>query len=430
MGIDDSGHGRPAAGMGQPVRSRALRLLLLAPSVGDDESMGKPSRRPNRRNRHARKSTHSGLILTVGASPGTKRNGQPSLRNELQLVRSCLLYADHVDLVAPTVGWMRTHTPLLTTDPEDPWRTIADLPPETLERLGVTGITPGQFKAQMHKFARATDHDPQRLEAERQFQEMILVGKRQATEVCGSAEALELDMALDSGVVTLISDGTRLEDSIDQQVEWFRGRLTRALDDPGSTVLLDDVTSEFLSESGRYADGLSPVADSRTSRAAVGAGLVERLPTFPEAPMSHVLEAREELADGRAAYRSSVKELADKLQSSALEPTLPSEIDELWHDTVRPTLKDLRQSVSATRIAWETSKRVITEGSGLPSILVAVVGLGELAAALPSPAAATALVGRVAAAGAQEAFQARSAVRQHDLVYLLNVNRKLGNKRF
>lgn len=398
--------------------------------VGDDNSMGKLSRRPNRRNRHAPKPPRSGLIVTVGASPSRQRNGEPSLRNELQLVRSSLLYADHVDLVAPTVGWMRTLTPLLTTDPEDPWRTIAGLPPETLERLGVTGITPAQFRAQMLKFARSSDHDPERLETEKGFQKMIILGKQQASEVCGSAEALELDMALDSGVVTLISDGTHLEDSIDQQVEWFRGRLTQALADPSSTVLLDDVTSEFLSESGRYADGLPDVADGRSRRASVGAGLVERLPTFPEAPMSHVLEAREELAEGRAAYRSAVKELASKLQSSALEPTLPSEIDELWHDTVRPTLKDLRKTVSTTRIAWKTGKRLVTEGSGLPSILVAVVGLGELAEALPSPTTVTALVGRVAAAGAQEAFQAQATVRQHDLVYLLDVNRKLGNTPF
>ena len=30
--------------------------------------------------------------------------------------------------------------------------------------------------------------------------------------------------------------------------------------------------------------------------------------------------------------------LADKLQSTALDATLPSEIDELWHDEVRPSL--------------------------------------------------------------------------------------------
>ena len=146
--------------------------------------------------------------------------------------------------------------------------------------------------------------------------------------------------------------------------------------------------------------------------------------------MTDVLEAREELAEGRAAYRRSIIELAGKLQSSAMEPTLSSEIDELWHDTVRPTLRDLRKTVGASRIAWGTGKRVITEASGLPSILVAVVGLSELANALPSPTAAATAVGRIAAAGAQEAFQARATVRQHDLVYLLDVNRKLGNAAF
>ncbi|MFE4835188.1 hypothetical protein ACFRAU_10970 [Arthrobacter sp. NPDC056691] len=304
------------------------------------------------------------------------------------------------------------------------------MPPETLERLGITDVTPAQFKAQMLQFARATDHDPRRFEAGRQFQELIIAGQQEATEVWGSTEAQELDMALESGAVTLISDGTRLEDNIDQQVEWFRSRLSQALAEPGSSVLLDDVTSEFLSESGRYADGLPEVANGRSRRASVGAGLVERLPTFPEAPMQNVLEAREELAEGRAAYRSSVKELAAKLQSSALEPTLPSEIDELWHDTVQPALKDLRKTVSTTRIAWKAGHRLVTDLGGLPSILVAVVGLGELAAALPSASSVAALVGRVAAAGAQEVFQARSAVRQHDLVYLLDVNRKLGNTPF
>lgn len=143
--------------------------------------------------------------------------------------------------------------------------------------------------------------------------------------------------------------------------------------------------------------------------------------------MQHVLEARDELAEGRAVYRSSVKELSAKLQSSVLEPTLPSEIDELWHDTVQPALKDLRKTVSITRIAWKAGTRLATDLGGLPSMLVAVVGLGELAAALPSASSVTALVGRVAAAGAQEVFQAQAAVRQHDLVYLLDVNRKLGN---
>lgn len=356
-----------------------------------------------------------------------KSSGQPSLYDELRLLRSSLLYADHMDLVAPSAAWIRTFSPLLDTDPDDPLLTVANLPSETLQRLGVKEVTPQEFRRALRKLAARPDNDPQRLEGEALWRPAIVDFRQQAAEVLHSAEGLELNMALEAGAVTLISDGTRFEDSTAQQVTWFRERLTQALADPSSTVLLDQVTTEFLREAGGYADGLPAVADKRTRRTAVGTGLVERLPTFPDAPMSHILEAREELADGRAAYRESVKELASKLQSSALDETLPSEIDELWHDAVRPKLEDLRKSATATRVGVETAKRLFTEGYGLPTLLVAVANFTDLAAALPTPAAAAAAAARIAAAGAQEAFRARATVRRHDLVYLLDVNKNLSN---
>lgn len=394
----------------------------------DDDSMGKKSRRPSRRNRHALESNSFGLTVTVGASPRVKSSGQPALDNELRLLRSSLLYADHVNLIAPSAAWMRTFSPLLDTDPEDPLRTIADLPAVTLERLGVEAVTPQQFSAAMRALGARPNDDPLRQQAEALWRPAIMSFRQQAVEVFDSHEALELDMALDAGFVTLISDGSRLEDSTAEQVKWFRDRLTQALADSSSSVLLDEVTTEFLREAGGYADGLPAVVDDRSRRTAVGAGLVERLPTFPDAPMSHILEAREELGEDRAAYRKAVKELASKLQSSALEETLSSEIDELWHDAVRPKLEDLRKSATATRVGAETAKRLFTEGYGLPTLLVAVANFTDLAAALPTPAAALAAATRVAAAGAQEAFRTRATVRRHDLVYLLDVNTKLSKK--
>ncbi|MCP3427318.1 HTH domain-containing protein, partial [Rothia sp. AR01] len=44
--------------------------------------------------------------------------------------------------------------------------------------------------------------------------------------------------------------GPRLEDATDQQIAWFRDRLVKALSDPGSHVLLDEVTTKLLLDSG------------------------------------------------------------------------------------------------------------------------------------------------------------------------------------
>lgn len=387
--------------------------------------MGKPSRRASRRERHKPGSAREGLTITVGVAPQVERSGQPSLERELRLLRSSLLYADHVDLVAPSAACMNDFRPLQGVDADDPWRTVSSLPAETLRRLGVEDVAPRDFRRAMRALEARPLDDPDRVENERQWREAIPQMKKQADEVFDSYESVEIDIALATDSVRMISEGTRFEDGTDQQVAWFRDRLTKALGDPGSHVLLDEVTTELLRRSGVYPDGLPAVAGTRSRRAAVGTGLVERLPTFPDAPMSHVLEARDELAESRARYRASAKCLAEKLQSSALDPTLPSDIDELWHDEVGPSLDELRVTASKTRVAVETGKRLVTEAYGVPTIAVAVANIPDLASMLPSAAAAAGATARVAVAGAAEAFKARSAVRQHDLVYLLDVDKRL-----
>ena len=144
----------------------------------------------------------------------------------------------------------------------------------------------------------------------------------------------------------------------------FRHRISDALDNPSGTVLFDQLTTSIIREDDSLREKFSPVGKSRSRRAATGTGLVEWLPVFPDAPMSSVLEAREELADGRAKYRASVKALSAELQSSALDETLPSDIEELWRDEVRPTLIDIRKTVKGSRIAKETGLRLATEGYG------------------------------------------------------------------
>lgn len=44
-------------------------------------------------------------------------------------LRSSLLYADHVYLVAPSAAWMNDFRPLRGVKVDDPWRTVASLPP-------------------------------------------------------------------------------------------------------------------------------------------------------------------------------------------------------------------------------------------------------------------------------------------------------------
>jgi len=392
--------------------------------------MGKKPSRPSRHTRRKQQRLDRGFTLTVGAAPTSRRaSGAVALHNELRLVRSSLLYADRVDLIAPAASLLWTFAPLRGLDPDNVWETVADLPPEALQRLGVeeSEVPLPVFRQMMRSLGRRSAMDPKRVEGERLWRPAIQEILRGVEETFGGAEAPELELALDTGDVRLLDTGKQLEDPVHQQVAGFRHRISEALDNPSGTVLFDQLTTSIIREDGSLREKFSPVGKSRSRRAATGTGLVEWLPVFPDAPMSSVLEAREELADGRAKYRASVKALSVELQSSALDETLPSDIEELWRDEIRPTLVDIRKTVKGSRIAKETGLRLATEGYGIPTIAVTLTSLSSVADLLPTSAAAMAASLRIAAAGAREAVEARAAKKKHELVYLLDLNKKLGN---
>lgn len=392
--------------------------------------MGKKKRQPSRHIRRKQKRLDRGFTLTVGAAPASRSvSGAISLSNELRLVRSSLLYADRVDLISPTVSLLQTMEPLRELDPEDVWETVASLPSETLHRIGAneSRIPLPVFRQQMRSFGKRSTRDPERIEGERLWQSAIQKILREVEETFSGAEMPELELALATGDVRILGTGKQLEDPIDQQVAGFRNRIYEALDNPSGSVLFDQITTSMVREDDSLRDKYSPVGMERSRRAKTGTGLVERLPVFPEAPMHSVLKAREELADGRARYRASVKKLATELQSSSIDETLPSDIEDLWRDEVRPALVDLRKTMKRTQISKETGYRLVTEGHGIPTIAVTLTSLSSVADLLPTAAAATAASLRIAAAGAREAVEARETKKKHDLVYLLDINKKLGN---
>lgn len=142
----------------------------------NNNSMGKNPSRPSRHTRWKQQRLDRGFTLTVGAAPTSRRaSGAVVLHNELRLVRSSLLYADQVDLIAPAASLLWTFAPLRGLDPDNVWETVADLPPETLQRLGVeeSEVPLPVFLQMMRSLERCSSMDPKRVEGERLWRPAI-----------------------------------------------------------------------------------------------------------------------------------------------------------------------------------------------------------------------------------------------------------------
>lgn len=380
--------------------------------------------------------TDRGTTVTVCAAPhvdGTQWSAEP----EVRALRSTLLYADHVNLVAPAVAMMDSLWRMTDLDPDRPWEGLAALPAPAMRRLGFENVPLRDVRRLFRSIDRLPEGHPRRVELQQEWsREAIGSVVDQAQTALHEHLADDLGPALESGAVTLISDGFDSQDSTDQQIAWFGNRLTQLLQDPGTVPMLPDETVQLVRSAapgeelwGRVQAALEEeVLDSRARQTYTGAGLVERLPAFPNAPIADVLAVRAELEEGRARYRRAVAHLTETLRSSALDVTLPSEVDQLWNDEVRVALRDMRATVSASRLGHGTARGLVDQHVAA-SLVCAVTSVAGVADALPNEHAQLAYLGaggRVLVALIQEAFRARESIRQHDLVYLYDVNRRLG----
>jgi len=346
------------------------------------------------------------------------------VRREVELVRSALLYADHVQLISTTTAMFDTLRPLQSIDLDNPWDDIRRLPKETLERVYGRGNVKSAKKA-LARLTQLPMHDPGRTALEAWHRPRIREAVTDAMKLYEQAMTPELDVARERGLLSIDVSAFELDDPGQAHVEWFRERLVRSWDDPTGTVLLDTRSRRLL---GRTSDGVSPrAAFDRSKRAAVGAGLVQHLPTFPSAPMSHVLEARDELADSRKRYRAGVRELSAKMASSALDDSLSSDITEYGVDVIEPTLNDMRASLPMSRLVHGTARRLFGDGAAALKSggLTVAVATAQQLAGVPTLAGVGGGAMYVLGTAWDEARAARENPAAPELLYLSGLERNL-----
>ena len=99
-------------------------------------------------------------------------------------------------------------------------------------------------------------------------------------------------------------------------------------------------------------------------------GLTERLPTFPAATLSEVIDIRRELEEPLIRFRREVVRLSAEMAQHALDADFATDVDREWHATVRPALTEIDDLVSGNHYTREpresirSTSRAMTVGGG------------------------------------------------------------------
>ncbi len=296
--------------------------------------MSKPSRRESRRNRPklVRYVDANSQLRVVVATQPTCAHGVPvDLSHDIALVKAALLYADHVELVSPGAATVTSAGGLQTATTADAIELLATMDPATLAHLGGKDL-PDNF-AQLVQGALGLSQTPTdqvgRVPGEDVSDEFVadlrahVDGLQAPTQQLRELAARlvdgsglhELDDPVRLGLVTLSSVGIE-GGSSDAMLAAYVNHLKNLLRNPVVHALFDE-SSASLARSLVREQHVEPnrLTLVHARQAAVGGGLVTRLPSFPDAEMGQVLAVRSDLSGPLRRYRRSVTALAGKLRA-------------------------------------------------------------------------------------------------------------------
>lgn len=408
------------------------------------------SRERARRAADAAKKATAGRGLKVVVATTPQRGDQgPALQRDITLVKAALLYADQVELVSPTAAMLGGMA--FVADRGEPalLEVLQALDDRTMRALGGREL-PANWRSVLPMLDQLRRLDPAHLlaipglaELADQLASFDAVLRDSADEFTARTEQMlttagaeELVPAIEAGVLILSPAGLAENlASTSDMVDNFLDIVTAHLADPRSRLMFDDDLAGVVHSMIR--EGViepNHLALTHAGQAAVGSGLVTRLPAFTSPPMTEVLDLRRDLHDPLTSYRAAVARLADQLTARAYEPENAAEIDDLWVSEVQPALVRMRQEMADHGLIRELARDAATRpdvlvraatGPGAYLGLETISTLSGWATAAAGVAAATLALGQMAGQAAHRARTERAQVERHDLFYLFELERRL-----
>ncbi|SEH54304.1 hypothetical protein SAMN04489835_1221 [Mycolicibacterium rutilum] len=301
------------------------------------------------------------LNMTVVNAVIGQRNSEVSLNDVIsvavQQTHAALLYADKVTLVSPSVALMQSADDVGN-------RVGVDL------LLELAKVAPKYFPdaaKELLAFKRTIDNLPPRaqwsareqreyelvvVEASKQFSPISDKLRKQAHALNAQTGFDQLQLAVDAGILSIERmagvDVSAISDGDDTMVLGYLDRIQKLFDTRNEYPLFDANASSIVSgglEMGIFTR--TPVAKRLGQHALMADGLFDRLPLFPYASTSEILDIRTELSPALGAFRAGVSRLTENIDVAAEDPNFGEEIEQAWNTDVAPALDEIEATIKS-----------------------------------------------------------------------------------
>lgn len=287
-----------------------------------------------------------------------------SLEQEMNYIKSALLYADKVTLISPIAYVFHQFTNSQNGINE---KSAIKLFFQTLPLIKSTDpASYNEFYPTLNQLSQLVNGKQyksvpfvQRMEIKKQLKDFTLQVSESMFSLVGKSNAKELKSLIQHGQVKIERFNNSIADT-DLCIKEYFTKLTKALS--SSYPLFDEQSNDIM----KTAVENRIVNISQTDkRKIVHAGLtdnyIQRLPSFSEATIDELIDIKSELSKPLTRFRSKMLCYSDSLQSMPWDKDFEAECELLYDKEVAPALLEIEESTKDISFVKNLGRKFFTD---------------------------------------------------------------------
>lgn len=380
--------------------------------------------------------------MAVVTSPQNRPGGAPTMHGDVTLIKSALLYADEVELLglAASLVYATGMAPAASSPTLTELVELTEIVSEEVRITPAIRAAIGFIERAERKGQPLPLEWRQDLESVREF--TSTAGKmlvESSEDMAKSTGLWDLRPAIEARIVTVADLGMHRADTLravvgkspgsEGEVKAWMDGIVKRLSDSRTHLLFDRETASFVDSMVREGVvGISSAGRLLLGKAAMGAGLVAKLPSFEAATVDELLDLRADLNKPLMRYRAAVVRLSRTIPDIPVKD-MDAAVQAEWESTVAPALDDLSTGLIEHGLVHELSKQAkldtaayLAMASGLFVGMDQLTNLGMLASGV---AASVPAIGGALGKASVAVNERRSTLKRHDFYYLHAANEAL-----
>lgn len=314
------------------------------------------------------------IDLTVAIAPMVT-----SIKQDMQYIKSALLYADTITLISPIAS---TYFDLTNEADRENEKTIISLMDKVLPLCGAANpsycqeIEPTLVQLKNLVFSKKYKAAPMKMKlsiisALKTFGNDI---EDAITEMLGSDDCAELVSLVKSEKVKLHSFQSEFTD--DSFIREFYLSLKQALNNSNTFPLFDGQSNALIKAA--INDNLIELNEVNTFNA-IHAGMTNNLlvslPSFEYATVDEILDIRKELNNSLVRFRSKTLSYSDSIQSMPWDESFQHECVRLYHKEVAPAILEIQELTNESGFLKNLGYNIVSDNSIIKTVGVICISI-------------------------------------------------------